>query len=49
MSTLTDAFPDLDRTRQFFPVGVDNPKTLTQAQIQQFNERGYIFPLDVLF
>lgn len=47
MSLLTDAFPQLGRTRKYFPVGVDSPKTLTKTQIQQFNEKGYISPLDV--
>jgi len=41
MTTITDAFPELERTRQFFPVGVDNPSKLRPDQIQQFNGQGY--------
>ena len=47
MTTITDAFPELDRVRQFFPLGVDNPKLLTHEQIRQYNEKGYIFPFAV--
>lgn len=47
MTAQTDAFPDLNRVRQFFPLGVAEPKKLSQAQINQFNEKGYIFPLDL--
>ncbi|MCB0087561.1 MAG: hypothetical protein KDE54_06595, partial [Caldilineaceae bacterium] len=47
MSTMTDAFPDLNRVRQFFPLGVDKPKLLTPQQIEQYNQKGYIFPFDV--
>ncbi|MBZ0289621.1 MAG: phytanoyl-CoA dioxygenase family protein, partial [Anaerolineae bacterium] len=47
MTQQTDAFPELNRVRQFFPLGVENPTTLTRQQIQQFNEKGYIAPLDV--
>lgn len=44
---LTEAFPDLERVKQFFPLGVDHPQRLTRAQVDQFNERGYLCPLDV--
>ena len=47
MATQTNAFPDLDRVRQFFPLGIRSPKRLTQEQIDHFNAKGYIFPLDV--
>lgn len=43
----TTAFPDLERTLQFYPVENENPKTLSRQQIQQYNEKGYIFPLDL--
>lgn len=43
----TDAFPELDRVRQFFPLGVAAPATLSRKQIDHFNDKGYIFPLDV--
>ena len=42
------AFPDLQRDLSFHPVTTRSPKLLTPAQIDQYNARGYIFPLDVL-
>ncbi len=45
--TITEAFPDLERVKQFFPLGVPNPGKLTREQVDGFNERGYVFPLDV--
>ena len=42
-----DAYPELARDLRFFPVQNDAPTTLTPAQIEQFNARGYIAPLDV--
>jgi len=47
MATHSNAFPDLQRTLEFFPIVNPNPRVLTQAQIQQYNAKGYIFPLDV--
>ena len=47
MTGHTDAFPELNRVRQFFSLGVDHPSTLSNTQVRQFNEKGYIFPLDV--
>lgn len=44
---ITDAMPELKRELRFFPVENDIPSTLTEKQIQQFNENGYICPLDV--
>ena len=43
MTSLTDAHPDLDRVRRFFPLGVAEPTVLSRAQITQFNEKGYNF------
>ncbi len=45
---ITDAHPDLNRTLKFFPVENENPLTLSKAQIQHFNENGFISPLDAL-
>ena len=45
---ITDAHPDLKRTLKFFPVENENPATLYKAQIQHFNENGFISPLDAL-
>ncbi|MEM7132364.1 MAG: phytanoyl-CoA dioxygenase family protein [Chloroflexota bacterium] len=44
---IANAYPELERVRQFFPLGVDEPSLLTRAQIDQYNRKGYIFPLDV--
>ena len=44
---ITDAIPDMKRELKFFPVANKNPKKLAKEQIAQFNEQGYIFPLDV--
>jgi ectoine hydroxylase-related dioxygenase (phytanoyl-CoA dioxygenase family) len=42
-----DALPDMKRELKYFPVENENPQKLTAEQIRQFNEKGYIFPLDV--
>jgi len=47
MTAITNAFPELDRVRQFFPLGVENPAHLTTEQIEHYNTKGYILPLDV--
>lgn len=44
---IMDALPDMKRELKFFPVENENPQKLTAEQIRQFNEKGYIFPLDV--
>ena len=44
---ITDALPDMKRDLKFFPAENENPQKLTVEQIHQFNEKGYIFPLDV--
>ena len=44
----TDAFPELDRELRFFPLGVGNPRCLTKAQIDHYNEKGFLSPIDVL-
>ena len=46
-AALTDAMPEVDRELQFYPVYHDRPRRLTPAQLRQYDERGYIFPLDV--
>ena len=43
----TDARPDMKRDLRFFPAENENPTKLTRDQVEQFNERGYIFPLDL--
>lgn len=47
MTTRSDAFPELERDRRFFPLGVGSPRTLTPDQIAQYNAQGYVFPIDV--
>ena len=47
MTQRTDAFPELQRDLRFFPLGVDQPSLLTTEQIEQYNERGYVFPIDI--
>ena len=47
MDLMMDALPGTDRVREFFPVGNDSPKVLTQEQIRKFNTDGYVFPLDI--
>jgi non-haem Fe2+, alpha-ketoglutarate-dependent halogenase len=37
----------MQREIKFFPSGNETPKKLTREQIQSYNEKGYIFPLDV--
>lgn len=44
---INNAMPELERIIQFFPVENNAPKTLSQAQIQQFNQVGYLCPLEV--
>ena len=44
---ITDALPDMQREIAFFPCTNSRPKKLTVEQIQQYNKRGYISPLDV--
>jgi chlorinating enzyme len=44
---VTNAIPDMERELRFFPVDNPRPRKLTAAQIRQFDEKGYIFPLDV--
>ena len=44
---ITDALPDMKRELKFYPTKNENPKKLTREQIQHFNKKGYIFPLDV--
>jgi non-haem Fe2+, alpha-ketoglutarate-dependent halogenase len=47
MAAETNAYPDLARDLRFWPTINDRPQKLTQAQIQHYNDKGYICPLDV--
>lgn len=45
--TFTDSLPEQKRDLRFFPVSNQVPRLLTPIQIVQFNEQGYISPLDL--
>lgn len=47
MTERSDAFPELERDLRFFPLGVDEPRHLSGEQVRQYNERGYVFPIDI--
>ena len=47
MTIQTDAFPELDRVKKFFSLGVENTQLLTKEQIDQYNDQGYLFPFDI--
>ena len=47
MTQRTDAFPELQRDLRFFPLGVDDPVHLTTGQIEQYNDKGYVLPIDI--
>ena len=47
MVPLDNAFPELDRDLRFYLVENRSPRRLTREQIDQYNEVGFIFPLDV--
>ena len=44
---IQEAFPGAERVKSFVPLGVERPQHLSAADISQFNEKGYICPLDV--
>ncbi len=44
---IQEAFPGAERVKSFVPLGVGSPQHLSAADISQFNERGYICPLEV--
>ena len=43
---ITNAMPDLERDLRFYPAETESPSALTSEQIQHFNQKGYLFPLD---
>ena len=47
MTQRTNAYPELERDLRFYPLGVDEPRLLAPEQIQQYNDKGYIFPIDI--
>ncbi|MFT5445590.1 MAG: non-heme Fe2+,alpha-ketoglutarate-dependent halogenase [Gammaproteobacteria bacterium] len=47
MTQFLDAYPELKRDLRFFPLGVDEPRCLDLAQIEHYNRRGFVSPIDV--
>ncbi len=46
MTAKSNAHPEV-RALKFFPFGVDNPRNLNRKQIEDYNEKGYLFQLDM--
>tara|TARA_Y100000588_G_scaffold22702_1_gene22895 strand:+ start:4078 stop:4935 length:858 start_codon:yes stop_codon:yes gene_type:complete len=46
--SLTDALPEMNRELRFYPAKNELPRVLTPAQIDHYNEEGYLFPLDLM-
>ena len=42
-----DAIPSMERDLRFFPSNATHPKRMTAEQIEQFNGKGYVFPVDL--
>lgn len=47
MTQRTNAYPELQRDLRFFPLGIEDPAHLSTQQIEQYNEKGYVFPVDI--
>lgn len=47
MTQRSNAYPELERDLRFFPLGVDQPAHLTSEEVEQYNEKGYVFPVDI--
>ena len=47
MPPIANAMPDLTRQLEFFPARTEHPARLSLEQIEQYNERGFVFPLAV--
>ena len=44
---ITNAMPDLARELTFYPAETTDPQTLTRDQVENFNKKGFVFPLEV--
>ena len=42
-----DAIPTMERDLRYFPSTTTEPKKLTLEQVHYFNEKGYVFPIDL--
>ena len=47
MPPITNAMPELERRLEFVPASAERPGKLSREQIHQYNEQGFVFPLDV--
>ena len=47
MAGTSNAYPELERDLSFHPASNTDPQKLARQQIRQFNDTGYISPLDV--
>ncbi len=47
MTEHLDAYPELERDLNFYPLGVKNPTVLSEVQIDRYNDHGYLFPIQV--
>ena len=47
MTQRTDAFPGTAARPAIFSSGVDDPVHLTTGQIEQYNDKGYVLPIDI--
>jgi|TARA_B100000809_G_C15105214_1_gene518454 ectoine hydroxylase-related dioxygenase (phytanoyl-CoA dioxygenase family) len=43
----TNAYPNLQRDLQFFPLGVEEPVVLTSDQINSYNKDGFLYPIKI--
>jgi non-haem Fe2+, alpha-ketoglutarate-dependent halogenase len=43
----TNALPDMERELRFYPAQNPSPHHLTTTQIEQYNTKGYVFPVDI--
>ena len=44
---ILEAYPGAERVKEFVPLGTDRPRHLIRDQIEDFNARGYLCPIDV--
>ena len=47
MTKRTNAYPDLERDLQFYPLGINEPIRLNRSQIDKYNTKGYLFPIKI--
>ena len=47
MASTNNAYPEIERDLSFHPASNTEPRKLSRQQIGQFNDKGYISPLDV--